>query len=227
MRAVIFDAYGTLISTGTGSLDAAGAILRRNGREDIPVRQFYGRWKVLHREHIESLTEFKTEAVVFEADLRRLYTEYGLVGDAREDVCLMLDTLGGRRAFPEAPTVWKGLSGQYRLAIGSTTDTAPLLADLARAGIDAHHVYTSESLGIYKPRPAFYEAILRDLGVSPAETLFVGDSLTDDVAGPKRVGIRACWVNRRGQTLPSGAAPPDYTVADLTGLHRILNQVQW
>ena len=34
-QAVVFDAYGTLLSTGTGSRDAAAEILRRNGREDL------------------------------------------------------------------------------------------------------------------------------------------------------------------------------------------------
>ncbi len=223
-QAVVFDAYGTLLSTGTGSRDAAAEILRRNGREDLSPALFYRRWKALHREHIDGLAGFQTEAVLFERDLRQLYTEYGLSRDAREDVRLMLDTLGRRRAFPETQAVWKRLSTQYRLAIGSTSDTAPLLADLARAGMDAPHVFTSESMRVYKPRPAFYRTILEALGLAPGEALFVGDSLGDDVAGPKSVGMSACWVNRANQALPPGGEAPDFMVADLTGLEEILVQ---
>lgn len=222
IKAVVFDVYGTLISTGTGSRDAAAEILRRNGREDISAGKFYGRWKALHREHIDNLTEFKTEEAIFEADLRRLYTEYGLSRSAQEDVHLMLDTLGRRQAFPEVPAVWKMLSVKYRLAIGSTSDTEPLTADLARAGIKTPYVFTSESLRVYKPQPAFYETILCALGVAAGEALFVGDSLGDDVSGPKQVGMRTCWVNRRKQTLPPGVITPDYIITDLTGLESIL-----
>lgn len=224
IKAIIFDAYGTLISTGTGSRDAAAEILRRNGREDISPARFYTRWKTLHRAHIDGLTGFETEEAIFRMDLRRLYDEYGLVRDPGEDVRVMLDTLGRRRSFPEAPGVWAALSGRYRLAIGSTSDTSPLLADLARAGLSTPYLYTSESLRVYKPRPGFYRAILRGLGLSASEALFVGDSLTDDVAGPQGVGMRACWVNRRNLPLPEGAAVPDYTIADLAGLDKILEE---
>lgn len=224
IKAIVFDVYGTLVSTGTGSLDAAAEILRRNGREDLSPALFYRRWKALHREHIDGLAGFQTEAVLFERDLRQLYAEYGLSRDPREDVGLMLDTLGRRQAFPEAPAVWRALSGRYRLAIGSTSDTAPLLADLARAGIETPYVFTSESMRVYKPRPAFYQTILRALGLAAGEALFVGDSLGDDVAGPKSVGMRACWVNRKGQALPPAGEAPDYIVEDLTGLERLLGQ---
>lgn len=224
IKAVIFDVYGTLISTGTGSRDAAAEILRRNGREDISPARFYSRWKALHRTHIDGLAGFETEEAIFRMDLRRLYDEYGLARDPGEDVRVMLDTLGRRRAFPEAPGVWAALSGRYRLAIGSTSDTAPLLADLARAGLSTPYLYTSESLRVYKPQAAFYQAILRGLGLAASEALFVGDSLADDVAGPQGVGLRACWVDRRDLPLPEGAAVPDYTIADLTGLEKILEE---
>ena len=216
IKAIVFDAYGTLISTGTGSLDAARAILARGGRPDIPPEAFYARWKALHRAHIDGLTGFVKEEEVFRRDLARLYQEYGLPGSADEDVSIMLDTLGKRRAFPEAKAVLEALAGRFQLGIGSTTDTAPLLKDLKRGGLEISRVYTSESLEAYKPRPEFYRRILADWGLAAGEALFVGDSLTDDVAGPQAVGMKACWVNRRGQ--PKEGAAPDYEVADLTGL---------
>ncbi len=216
IRAVVFDAYGTLISTGTGSLEAAQKILARNGRLDIPADLFYAQWKRLHRAHIDGLDAFVKEEEIFRMDLRRLYGEYGFTRDAEEDVGLMLDTLGKRSLFPETGEVLRGLSKGFRLAIGSTTDTAPLLADLARGALDISPVYTSESLGVYKPRPAFYEKILDSLGLSPGAVLFVGDSLLDDVAGPQQAGMKACWVNRKGAEASQGVSP------DLRGLQTII-----
>ena len=51
----------------------------------------------------------------------------------------------------------------------------------------------------------------------------MGDSLTDDVYGPARAGMKTCWVNRKGQEMPT--PPPDYVVTDLTGLPVILEDL--
>jgi len=81
-------------------------------------------------------------------------------------------------------------------------------------------VFTSEDLKVYKPQKAFYEKILAVLSLRPEEVLFVGDSLTDDIYGPRQSGMKTCWVNRKGQ--PSPMLTPDYEVADLRGVLELL-----
>ena len=222
IKAVVFDAYGTLISTGTGSLDAAQKILDLHGSV-ITAKAFYADWKKYHRQHMDSLTQFVPEETIFLWDLERLYTQYGLAGNAAQDVRIMLDTLGNRTAFPESRGVVEQLKRAYTVCIGSTTDTEPLMRDLNRSGIVADHVFTSEELQVYKPQKAFYEKILAALSLPPEEVLFVGDSLTDDISGPKQVGMKNCWVNRKGQAAP--VPPPDYVVTDLPGLPVILEDL--
>lgn len=222
VKAVVFDAYGTLISTGTGSLDAAQRILDLHGSA-ITAKAFYADWKKYHRQHIDSLTQFVPEDTIFLWDLEKLYGQYGLSGNATEDVRIMLDTLGNRTAFPESRGVVERLKRAYTVCIGSTTDTEPLMRDLNRSGIVVDHIFTSEGLQVYKPQKAFYERILTDLSLLPQEVLFVGDSLTDDISGPKQVGMKTCWVNRKGQAAP--VPPPDYEVSDLTGLPAILEDL--
>ena len=75
IKAVVFDAYGTLISTGTGSLDAAQKILDLHGSV-ITAKAFYADWKKYHRQHMDSLTQFVPEETIFLWDLERLYTQY-------------------------------------------------------------------------------------------------------------------------------------------------------
>ena len=222
VKAVVFDAYGTLISTGTGSLDAAQKILTLH-QVPMSAKTFYADWKKYHRQHIDSLTQFVPEETIFLWDLEKLYGQYGLSGNAAEDVRIMLDTLGNRIAFPESKGVVEQLKRAYTVCIGSTTDTEPLMRDLNRSGIVADHVFTSEELQVYKPQKAFYEKILAALSLQPEEVLFVGDSLNDDVSGPKQVGMKTCWVNRKGQEMPT--PPPDYVVTDLTGLPVILEDL--
>lgn len=43
IKTIIFDAYGTLVSTGTGSIDAVKKILSINNRLDIDPEYFYAR----------------------------------------------------------------------------------------------------------------------------------------------------------------------------------------
>lgn len=222
VKAVVFDAYGTLISTGTGSLDAAQRILDLHGSA-ITAKAFYADWKKYHRQHIDSLTQFVPEETIFLWDLEKLYGQYGLSGNATKDVRIMLDTLGNRTAFPESRGIVERLKHAYTVCIGSTTDTEPLMRDLNRSGIVVDHIFTSEGLQVYKPQKAFYERILTELSLLPQEVLFVGDSLTDDISGPKRVGMKTCWVNRKGQAAP--VPPPDYEVSDLTGLPAILEDL--
>jgi HAD superfamily hydrolase (TIGR01549 family) len=51
-------------------------------------------------------------------------------------------------------------------------------------------VYSSE-LGVRKPNRAIYEEALRLVEVAPADAVFVGDRLREDVRGPRQVGMDA------------------------------------
>lgn len=219
IKAIIFDAYGTLISTGNGSVEAAKKILALNRRGDIDPTEFYSRWKELHKKHKDTLDSFITEEKIFEKDLCELYNLYSINGDYKKDVQIMLDTLGKRKAFPESREVLALLSQKYIVAIGSTTDTAPLLSDIKNNHLEVTKVFTSEALRLYKPHRAFYEKIIAGLGVRANEALFVGDSLIDDVEGPQSVGMRACWVNRKGASVREHL--PDYEINNLRELLEI------
>ena len=41
IKAIVFDAYGTLISTGNGSVEASERILANNNRGNIDPKEFY------------------------------------------------------------------------------------------------------------------------------------------------------------------------------------------
>ena len=156
LRAVILDAYGTVFSTGTGSVDMMTEILRLNGRPELDPKKVYARFKKLHREHMDGLTDFVTEAEVFAMDMRSLSEEYGLARDPAEDVKIMLRVQGTRTAFPDSRPAIERMQRLLPVVIGSTTDTEPLTADLERAGIKPYKVFTSESLRLYKPSEGFY-----------------------------------------------------------------------
>lgn len=101
-------------------------------------------------------------------------------------------------------------------------DVAPCLQRLQRAGVQTAiasnfdgrlhglrralpaigqipHCLVSSELGYRKPTREFYESALRICGASAAESLFVGDDWEADVLAPRRSGLQAVWLNRRGE----------------------------
>ena len=100
--------------------------------------------------------------------------------------------------------------------------TAQLLA------LDLPHdrVATSEELGVEKPDEAFFAALVELTGAAdPAEILYVGDRVDNDVAPAAAFGMRTCWL-RRGpwgqlQDLPDGLEP-DLSLESLGELSQLL-----
>lgn len=216
IKAILFDAYGMLISTGNGSLEAARKILALNHRTDISPSEFYVEWKLLHKRNIETIPSFLKEEVIFGMDLNELYSHYHMSRNPNEDVKIMLETLGKRRLFPETKEVIEKLKHDFVIAIASTTDTEPLLQDLSRNELTIPYVFTSESLQVYKPHASFYQSILSKLQISAEEALFVGDSLIDDVWGPQQLGMLTCWLNRKNNLRQE--VSPSFEISDLNQL---------
>ena len=61
-------------------------------------------------------------------------------------------------------------------------------------GVDA--IVGSRAHGYVKPHPTIFQAALQQLGVEPAETVMVGDSLEEDVEGARALGMRAILLDR-------------------------------
>lgn len=72
-----------------------------------------------------------------------------------------------------------------------------------------------------KPEPEMYLAAIERMGVSPAETLVVGDRLETDILGAQQLGMRTALV-LSGVTPPEAAErwtpPPDFIAPTLTDL---------
>lgn len=56
----------------------------------------------------------------------------------------------------------------------------------------------SRDHGVFKPHPSIFESALRALDVAPSAAAMVGDSLEDDVAGARALGMRAFLLDRDG-----------------------------
>jgi putative hydrolase of the HAD superfamily len=64
----------------------------------------------------------------------------------------------------------------------------------AGAGISVEVVVDSHLVGVEKPDPAIFGFALRTMDLDPARCLYLGDSVSIDVAGARRAGIRPVLV---------------------------------
>ncbi len=72
---------------------------------------------------------------------------------------------------------------------------------------------SSSNHGYLKPHPSIFEAALRLMNVPAAESVMVGDSVGQDIAGARGIGMRAVLVRRGAADQPfGGEANPEVPV---------------
>ena len=181
IKAVAFDAFGTLIKYGGAKLNPYSRLL--SGSQVDQVKQRH---------------EFLTRNIsvdVFAAELNCL----GQLPLIREE----LDAeLAGLELFDEVNGVLHSLRASgMKIAVCSNlaTEYCPSLRRLL-PGLDAYVL--SCEVGFAKPNPAVYQAVCTSLVVEPSHVGFIGDSQRCDLQGPRDFGMRSRWLDRAsGQTL--------------------------
>ena len=126
---------------------------------------------------------------------------------------------------PHHRELLEALRRRHRLAVVSNFDYSPTARlILEREGLAGYFdtIVVSDAVGWRKPKPVIFEQALGHVGIEPRDALFVGDRVDIDVAGAQGVGMRAAWINRAGDVLPSGFAPPEYEIRDLGELAAIV-----
>ena len=224
MKAIIFDAFGTLFRVTSGG--SAKTIIKNITDCGVVVdkKAFLEEWKSFYKTHTLADCEFMTERDIFIARIQMFYDKYNVNRNAEGDADSLLAGAFERETYPETKIVLNELMKNYLIFIGSNTDNDVLESVMLKNGITVHKVYTSENLKCYKPSSLFYSQILNDNGLSPHEVLFVGDSITDDVLGPKAMGIKTVWLDRNEIGDDIGQ---DYTVTDLNGLMKLLIESEY
>jgi putative hydrolase of the HAD superfamily len=114
----------------------------------------------------------------------------------------------------------KALHGKYKLGIISNFAIPEcVLTLLSRSGIDAYFdlVIVSGAVNKRKPAEEIFKTALTLLGISASEAVFVGDTIDADIEGPKAVGMKAVYIERRKQKV-SEKFQPDLSIKSLKEL---------
>ena len=197
IKALVFDCYGTLISTGNSSIESTRTILDSIGSNIDPI-SFYRVWKNIHKDHQQNLKHFYTEREIFVVDLKLLFEKYNLKNDYKKHIRPMIDiALYGRKFYSDVIDNLKILKNEFEIFIASNSDTEPLMENIGNDKYLFNKIFTSEILKAYKPSKKFFERLLRKIKYKKDEILFIGDSIDDDINGSYNVGIKSILLNRK------------------------------
>ena len=217
IRAALLDIAGVLHEGGvplSGALDAVRDLLD----QDVPLRFVTNTSRRTRAATVAQLTEMGFPVAgeqVFTAPLaaRSYLEQHGLrpflvihpqlsedfqdmncrnpnavfVADAAEYFAYPLLDEAFRLLVEGAPLVAVGRNRYFRDQAGLHLDAGPFVAALEFASGQ-----TAVVAG--KPAPAFFQAVLRDLGVSAEEAVMIGDDVEADVLGAADCGLHAVLV---------------------------------
>lgn len=181
------------------------------------------RWFVLENRHYERAQRGElTHTEQRRARIRAFLPGWDLADDALAD-----DVFAGFlgcyqaawRAFGDAAAaIERALAAGLAVGILTNGQIDIQTTKLRRTGLHRADVpvFASSELPAAKPDPRSFDTACAGLGVDPAQTLMVGDSLRHDVLGAQRAGLQARLLDRYGRYDARSAAVPVQTVRSLT-----------
>ncbi len=220
IRAVTFDAFGTLIDTGRDVLIHVARAVCQDHRPGLAPETLLETWDRYF--FGAQYDEFQNLATTTEDSLEKAMADHRIDAEPGPYVEMLERMWSHAQAYPETARVLARMDGLPR-AVVSNADDAFLKDILRKNGLAFDHVVTSEGVRAYKPRARIFEVALDRLGAEPGEVVHVGDSLTADVEGASRLGMPTVWVNR-GRLVRGASDPrPDHEIPDLTPLPALLD----
>ena len=233
VRGVFFDVYGTLLVLGNPA--QAWADWAEAFYETFASHGFEGERAAFEQ---RCLAMFDGAApkppdaglTLYETRIRRFGEEIGF----QTSIACILETAartvgawhGQVSRDPDALSVLEGLRGSVVLAVVSNFDhPAYLRSVLERFELTRFFdtVVISGEAGVEKPDPEIFRLCLRQTGLTPGETVHVGDS-EEDVLGATRAGCHAVRIVRGTQAAPAEVSGVK-TIARLTNLFGVLQEL--
>ncbi len=213
VRALVFDAYGTLFDPfavharaeelfpGHGA--ALSQIWRAKQLEYSWLRTLMGRYANFWKVTEDALTH-SCQALQLPCDEHQ-----------RQHLMRVYLSLP---AYPEVKSALEKLS---RLPHSILSNGTPeMLAAVVAANGMAHffqHIFSVDSLQLFKPRPEVYQHAVDGLGVPKQSIGFVSSNYWD-IAGASSFGFRTYWLNRRSAVPDHLGITPTATLPDLSAL---------
>jgi 2-haloacid dehalogenase len=191
IKAVVFDAYGTLYD-----IQSVASVTERAfpGYGEV-ITQIW-RMKQLEYTWLRSLMDrYQDFSAVTRESLNYTLGALGLSADAATFAAIM-DKYVHLDPYADARATLEKLKGR-KLAILSNGSTDILDALVQNSGFAAllDATLSVDAVGVFKPSPRAYALVEQKLGVRPHEVAFVSSN-PFDASGAKSFGFKVAWIER-------------------------------
>ena len=219
IKAIIFDAYGTLFDVNS----AAEKCKKKIG---VKWEAFSSYWRTTQLEYtwLRSLMKrHKDFWKVTEDSLDKSMIVFKIDRSMKNELLNLYKVLSTYEEVNETLKILK--QKQYKLAILSN-GTPDLLNNLVESNkLDNlfDDIFSIEEVGTYKPDPKVYEIPVLKYNISKSEITFLSAN-TWDVSAGGNYGYNAIWVNRNNNTFDNLDFIPKKQIKSLKGILDIINQ---
>ncbi|MGE0228330.1 MAG: HAD family hydrolase [Dehalococcoidia bacterium] len=211
IEAVLFDFDGTLATyrSHLGEYIAAAAEYGVTVTAEALAATLEGAWREWQTPDGVDHAVSSASEVQYNAEVRsRLHVARLAAAGATGDldaiaarICELECAPGAFEVYADTPPALERLkaAGLRTVIVSNHVWRLPEVVDALGLGPLVDVVVTSARAGYRKPHPAIYRIALKAAGCTPAAALFVGDSPSHDVEGPRAAGMQAVLIDRKGR----------------------------
>ena len=217
VKAIIFDAYGTLF-------DVNSAAEKCKDKIGDKWESFAAFWRTTQLEYtwLRSLMKrHKDFWQITEDSLDKSMKAFSIDPSMKNELMNLYKVLS---PFKEVPETLKKLKGKnFKLAILSN-GTPSLLDELVKSNnLDKlfDDIFSIEEVGIYKPDSRVYDLPIKKYKIRNSEVIFLSAN-TWDVSGGGNYGYQSIWVNRNNNIFDNLDFNPSNQIKDLTELVNLI-----
>ena len=217
IKAIIFDAYGTLF-------DVNSAAEKCKDKIGDKWEAFANYWRTTQLEYtwLRSLMKrHKDFWQVTEDSLDKSMKVFNIDNSMRNE---LLDLYKILSPYTEVPEVLKSLKEKkYKLSILSN-GTPSLLDGLVRSNDLENlfdNIFSIEEVGIYKPDSRVYDMPIKKYKIQNNEVAFLSAN-TWDVSGGGNYGFNSIWVNRNNNIFDNLDFKPEHQIKSLKELINLI-----
>ena len=217
IKAIIFDAYGTLFDVNS----AAEMCKNKIGDK---WENFSNYWRMTQLEYtfLRTLMDrYKDFWQITEDSLVKSMKVYKIDNSLKKELLNLYKKLS---VFPEVKqTLIKLKEKKLKLAILSNGTPALLngLVDSNNLNDLFDDIFSIDEVKVYKPSPKVYEIPIKKYKINKNEVAFLSAN-TWDVSGGGNYGYNPVWVNRNKNIFDNLDFKPSYEIESLKGLERII-----
>jgi len=183
---------------------------KESGLDNTTSKEIQDNYHDYYYQYIRNHNKYLLQALELSFDENELFDCY-------------IKSISSSKILQESKTlqVYAKLAEKYKLALATNG-----IEKIQRNRISdfmpyTYKTYISEEIGCIKPSKEFFEYMIHDLQCDPSECLMIGDSITNDMAGAKAVGMDACFYNVKNKK-KSDTVIVDYEIKSIETLLQLL-----